>query len=431
VIAAGTNSSTLSYGAWRNRSKQVAISGGSTETTISVAGLLEKVTRGSVTEYRHRIAATPGVVALYTRRSAGSPLSDTYYVHRDHLGSPELLTRANGTAVVGLSFSAYGERRDTDWDGPIGSTDLATLGNTTREGYTGHAMLDGVGLVHMNGRVYDPVIGRFLSRDPIVDARVSQGANGYAYVWNNPLTFTDPSGYVAVNVTNRYLGFTSNLTRSGTPATGRIDPVTGLEIVEVEGSRLPRQIDSQQLDQIRDQIQSPSAAGGERGSRGGDSGERAADQHAPHEQQGDSDTCRGYEHDIGASVGAYAGPGLEGKVGNDGGNRFGTLRVGFGLGGGASIDSSPSIPGPEFDRSRSGWVVSVTYDFSVGYGPFAWGLAAGASRNLTSRESSPTVDLSASADVGTRLQISLGAEVTHYRARAPSSADRSCSTSGR
>jgi RHS repeat-associated protein len=126
-------------------------------------------------------------------------------------------------------------------------------------------MLDGVGLVHMNGRVYDPVIGRFLSRDPIVDGRVSQGANGYAYVWNNPLTFTDPSGYVAVNVTNRYLGFTSNLTRSGAPATGRIDPVTGLEIVEVEGSRLPRQIDSQQLDQIRNQIQSPSAAGGERG----------------------------------------------------------------------------------------------------------------------------------------------------------------------
>ena len=42
VINAGTNSSTLSYGAWRKRSKQVAISGGSTETTISVAGLLEK-----------------------------------------------------------------------------------------------------------------------------------------------------------------------------------------------------------------------------------------------------------------------------------------------------------------------------------------------------------------------------------------------------
>ena len=114
-------------------------------------------------------------------------------------GQPELITRANGTAVVGLSFSAYGERRDTDWDGPIGSTDLATLGNTTREGYTGHAMLDGVGLVHMNGRVYDPLIGRFLSRDPIVDGRVSQGANGYAYVWNNPLTLNDPTG-LAVSV---------------------------------------------------------------------------------------------------------------------------------------------------------------------------------------------------------------------------------------
>jgi hypothetical protein len=47
----------------------------------------------------------------------------------------------------------------------------------------------------MNGRVYDPVIGRFLSRDPLVDGRVSQGANGYAYVWNNPMTLTDPTGF--------------------------------------------------------------------------------------------------------------------------------------------------------------------------------------------------------------------------------------------
>jgi hypothetical protein len=53
-----------------------------------------------------------------------------------------------------------------------------------------------VGLIHMNGRVYDPAVGRFLSRDPYIDGVASsQGANGYAYVGNNPLTYIDPSGY--------------------------------------------------------------------------------------------------------------------------------------------------------------------------------------------------------------------------------------------
>ncbi len=97
-IAAGANTSSLSYGAWRNRTKQVAVTSGSTETTIYVAGLLEKVTKGATTEYRHLISGTPGTVALYTRRSSGT--NDTYYLHRDHLGSGELITNAAGTQVV-------------------------------------------------------------------------------------------------------------------------------------------------------------------------------------------------------------------------------------------------------------------------------------------------------------------------------------------
>jgi uncharacterized protein RhaS with RHS repeats len=47
----------------------------------------------------------------------------------------------------------------------------------------------------MNGRVYDPAAGRFLSVDPIVHVGLSQSPNGYAYVWNNPLTLIDPSGF--------------------------------------------------------------------------------------------------------------------------------------------------------------------------------------------------------------------------------------------
>ena len=159
-----------------------------------MAVLLEKVTKGSTVEYRHQIEATPGTVAVYVRKSSASNL--IYYLHRDHLGSPELITNGSGAQLVKLSFSAYGERRDVDWDGPISSTHLATAANTTRHGYTDHEHLDSVKLIHLGGRVYDPLIGRFLSRDPFIDGMgSSQGANGYAYVWNNPLSNWDPTGY--------------------------------------------------------------------------------------------------------------------------------------------------------------------------------------------------------------------------------------------
>ena len=48
----------------------------------------------------------------------------------------------------------------------------------------------------MNGRVYDPVTGRFLSADPnVFHPFDTMDFNRYSYVWNNPLKYTDPSGY--------------------------------------------------------------------------------------------------------------------------------------------------------------------------------------------------------------------------------------------
>ncbi|TAK51081.1 MAG: hypothetical protein EPO25_17655, partial [Gammaproteobacteria bacterium] len=199
VINAGSNSSTLSYGAYRNRYKQSAVTAGVTETTVYIGGILEKVTRSGVTEYRHRIEGGNGTAAIYVRRSSGSPATETYFVHRDQLGSPELITNAAGAVVVRLSFGAYGERRDSDWDGAVSSADMTAIGNTTRRGFTGHEHLDSVNLIHMNGRVYEPVIGRMLSPDAVVQIGSAQSVNCYAYVWNNPLTRTDPSGWVADN----------------------------------------------------------------------------------------------------------------------------------------------------------------------------------------------------------------------------------------
>jgi len=68
--------------------------------------------------------------------------------------------------------------------------------NPTALGFTGHEHIDLFELVNMDGRVYDPRLGRFLSPDPYVqDPTYSQSLNRYSYCVNNPLVFYDPSGY--------------------------------------------------------------------------------------------------------------------------------------------------------------------------------------------------------------------------------------------
>jgi len=62
-------------------------------------------------------------------------------------------------------------------------------------GYTSHEYLAGVELIHMNGRLYDPLLRRFLNADEnIQDPYNSQNYNKYGYVMNNPLIYSDPSG---------------------------------------------------------------------------------------------------------------------------------------------------------------------------------------------------------------------------------------------
>ena len=72
----------------------------------------------------------------------------------------------------------------------------------TTRGFTGHEMVDGVGIIHMNSRIYDGKIGRFLQADPFIQAPFdTQSLNRYSYVRNNPLNKTDPSGYFVAELT--------------------------------------------------------------------------------------------------------------------------------------------------------------------------------------------------------------------------------------
>jgi RHS repeat-associated protein len=101
---------------------------------------------------------------------------------------------------VNESFEPFGARRDSaSWAGPPTGTDLNLINGVSRVGYTGHAMLGSMGLIHMNGRVEDSTIGRFLSADPLVtDVDDTQDFNRYSYVSNRPLSYVDPSGYVSI-----------------------------------------------------------------------------------------------------------------------------------------------------------------------------------------------------------------------------------------
>src|SRR5690606_34351980 len=115
------------------------------------------------------------------RLGFGAPAQNVTYIHTDALGSPVLETNAQAQVVRQVDYRAYGmEIMDAPRPGP---------------GYTGHYRDVGTGLVYMQQRYYDPVVGRFLSADPVAtDTKNGWNLNRYNYAANNPYKFTDPDG---------------------------------------------------------------------------------------------------------------------------------------------------------------------------------------------------------------------------------------------
>ena len=111
---------------------------------------------------------------------------------RDHLGTITHVTNSSGTVQNEYSYDAWGIRRNfSNWSYAVAAqTDLLPA-----RGFTGHEWLPWFNLYNMNGRLYDPVVGRFLSPDNYVQMPdFSQNFNRYSYCLNNPLKYTDPSG---------------------------------------------------------------------------------------------------------------------------------------------------------------------------------------------------------------------------------------------
>lgn len=137
----------------------------------------------------HYLSGGDGLFAIYVMDKSGK--DKMYYLHTDYQGSYETITDEEGAIVEKLSFDPWGRRRN-----PHNWTFTDVPGTFTFDrGYTGHEQMDAFGLINMNGRMYDPMLGRFLSPDNYVQAPdYTQNFNRYSYVLNNPLKYTDPSG---------------------------------------------------------------------------------------------------------------------------------------------------------------------------------------------------------------------------------------------
>jgi len=175
---------------------------GPVSRTIYYAGVVEKeIDAGNnTTTVRTYVGAEIGYleekfVGVAVAPSASAP-RDVRYLLGDHLGSTVAVLDQNQAVLQRMSYDPWGRRRNTDGSDDTNTSLGSIVNGQNHTGYTGQEQLDQLGLVHLNGRVYDPITGRMTSADPTVpDPSDTQHLNRYAYVLNNALAFVDPSGF--------------------------------------------------------------------------------------------------------------------------------------------------------------------------------------------------------------------------------------------
>ena len=176
TLTLGNWQTVIDYGPDGERWRSVTKQNGTVKRTILYAGDVEQVTEGGTTRTFYYLGH--GIIVV-KQGSTTTP----YVAITDHLGSITRLVNASGTTVFSASYDAWGKQS-------VGTTTVKL-----HRGYTGHEMLSEYGLINMNGRLYDPLIGRFLSPDNYVQQPDnSQNFNRYSYCLNNPLKYNDPSG---------------------------------------------------------------------------------------------------------------------------------------------------------------------------------------------------------------------------------------------
>lgn len=151
----------------------------------------QKVENGKISSTNYIFVFGKAVAIL---SQDANDIEDVKYIHHDHLGSIQAYSDELGKLYQELSYDAWGVRRNPDtW---VVFDVVASSNAYNDHGFGGHEHIDLFELVNMDGRMYDPVVGRFISADPFIQSPdFTQSLNRYAYCINNPLSLIDPSGY--------------------------------------------------------------------------------------------------------------------------------------------------------------------------------------------------------------------------------------------
>lgn len=181
---------SFNYDAELNRDRMTVLCDGVTTEKIYV-GDCEYVEKNNSKTIFTFLSGPDGVFAVACMNEKGE--KSILYVHKDHLGSWCMITDENAAIVQSTSYDAWGNPRNANtWSGEYNGNLLCD------RGFTGHEHILALGLINMNGRVYDPMMSMMLSPDNYIqNPYFSQNYNRYRYCYNNPLSYNDPSGEIA------------------------------------------------------------------------------------------------------------------------------------------------------------------------------------------------------------------------------------------
>ncbi|MCH8543991.1 MAG: hypothetical protein LAT61_10515 [Alcanivorax sp.] len=191
-------SSSFIYGINRELLKQTHVIDGVTTEQFHFGAYQVTVTQGGQDAgVRERYQLAGGLILSFEDMDYDGVIES--YTFSDVLGSITAVADAFGNVTERHRYDPWGRPRQyMNWLAMTESTwyDTQRYSQATSRGFTGHEMLDHVGIIHMGGRIFDPAVGRFLGADPVVKGMGDTEAyNRYSYVGNNPMSYTDPTGY--------------------------------------------------------------------------------------------------------------------------------------------------------------------------------------------------------------------------------------------
>lgn len=186
-IRCGNQSYSIDYGYDYERIHTLEISDAGTKEKTYIGDCEYVIDNGVELAYTYLKGPT-GVFAVCRTDSDGN--NEVFYIHKDHLESWCMITDEDGSVVQKTSYDAWGNPRNDDkWSGTYDGELMCD------RGFTGHEHVSAFGFINMNGRAYDPMMSMMMSPDSYVqNPDFSQNYNRYAYCYNNPLSYCDPSG---------------------------------------------------------------------------------------------------------------------------------------------------------------------------------------------------------------------------------------------